>query len=100
MASIHYTYERREREALIKQIGYGYTVKRTIVDKGHVNGPEIHCLSNTGIVTIYNQRTNKLITRLIARPGQVARYYGGRENAPQWLLDIAYEHMQNGYNEK
>ena len=99
MTSQHYQIERKAREELIKQIGYGETVKVTVVDKGHKNGPEIHQLSNTGIITIYNLYTRKLITRLIARPGQVRRYYAENEIIPQGLIKLAQEHQYMMYNE-
>ena len=38
-------------------------------DKGHPNGPELHTITDTGIIVIRNERTGKLITTLIARPG-------------------------------
>jgi FAD synthase len=100
MTSTHYTNDRRGREALIQQIGYGYTVKTVIVDRGHRNGPEVHKISSTGIVTIYNQRTMKMVTRLIARPGQITRYYEQSEKIPANLLKIAREHQQQRYNER
>ena len=45
-----------------------------IVNKGHKNGNEIHVLYNNGIIRIYNQRTKKHITDLIARVPQMERY--------------------------
>ena len=98
MTSRHYNEEREAREALIRRIGYGTTIKTVVVDKGHANGPEIHELSDTGIVTIFNQRTHKLITKLIARPGQVRRYYRPGEVIPRGLLDIARDHQRMAYN--
>ena len=97
MTSLHYTTDRQERENLIKQIGYGNTIKSVVVDKGHKNGPEIHKISDTGIITIYNQRTKKLITKLIARPNQIARYFT-EGNAPKELREIAREHQKKNYN--
>jgi hypothetical protein len=97
MTSLHYTTDRQERENLIKQIGYGNTIKSVVVDKGHKNGPEIHKISDTGIITIYNQRTKKLITKLIARPSQIARYFT-EGNAPKELIEIAREHQKKNYN--
>lgn len=85
--SKHYELERKERERRIKEIGEGTIICETIVDKGHKNGPEIHKISDTGIIIIYNQRTHKLITKLIARPAQIKRYF---KSAPQELLYKAY----------
>ena len=45
-----------------------------IINKGHRNGYEIHVIYNNGIIRIYNQKTGKHITDLIARIPQVERY--------------------------
>jgi hypothetical protein len=99
MTSIHFTRDRQDRETLIKEIGSGKVVKRVVVDRGHRNGPEIHEITDNAIVNIYNQRTGKLITKLIARPNQIKRYYE-EGKAPKEILNKAYEHMKKGYNEK
>ena len=44
------------------------------VDKGHKNGPEIHCVRADSSVFIYNKRTAKFITVLLARRGQLDSY--------------------------
>jgi hypothetical protein len=90
--------DRQAREALIETIGYGKTVKTVVVDRGHKNGPEIHEISDTGIITIFNQRTHKMITKLIARPAQIRRYYKENEIIPKGLLQLAREHQQMAYN--
>lgn len=99
MTSTHYINDRQKRESVIAEIGYGYTVKTVIVDRGHHNGAEIHSISSTGIITIQNEHTKKVVTKLIARPGQITRYYTNGETAPRWLIDIAREHMQKKLNE-
>jgi hypothetical protein len=91
--SKHYMEDRKAREAKIQQIGCGKIVSYMVVDKGHRNGPEVHMLSTTGIVTIFNQRSGKMITRLIARPAQVKRF-------PHWtdeIVEIARAHAREGY---
>ena len=98
MTSRHYAHDRRDRENRIRLIGEGNTIKVAVVDKGHRNGPEIHMLSDTGIITILNQRTGKLITKLIARPGQIKRYYESENRIPAVLLDLAYEHERLALN--
>ena len=100
MISAHYANDRQSREKLIEEIGYGTIVKTVVVDRGHRNGPEIHSISSTGIIIIRNQRTNKLITKLIARPGQIIRYYESKEQTPNELIEIAYIHLKMGYNTK
>ena len=98
MTSYHYTYERQERENVIKSIGYGNIIKSVVIDRGHRNGPEIHELSDTGIINIYNQFTHKLITKLIASPNQVRRYYTGNERPPRAVINLAIMHVRAGYN--
>ena len=98
MTSRHYAHDRRDRENRIRLIGEGNTIKVAVVDKGHRNGPEIHMLSDTGIITILNQRTGKLITKLIARPGQIKRYYESENRIPAGLLDLACEHQRLALN--
>ena len=97
MNTKHYQEDRQKREALIQKIGYGKIVKSAVVDKGHPNGPEIHTISSTGIITIMNQKTHKIITRLIARPQQIRRYWENGK-APFYLVKTAIEHQQLGYN--
>lgn len=96
--SRHWTDERAAREAAIRAIGMGEVIKSVTVDKGHANGPELHELSTTGIITIYNARTHKLVTKLIARPGQVRRYFEAGEAIPAWLLNIARDHQRLALN--
>lgn len=97
MTSAHYMTDRQEREEIIRQIGYGQIIKTVEVDRGHRNGPEIHKISNTGIITVYNKKTGKMITKLIARPAQIRRYYEN-EPVPQNLLRLAREHQNMGLN--
>lgn len=97
--SFHFSRDRQDREVLIKQIGEGKIIKTVVIDKGHPNGPEIHKVTNNAIVLIYNQRTGKLITKLIARPNQIRRYYK-EGKAPKEVLDKAFFHMKKGYNER
>lgn len=94
----HYSEDRNERENLIANvIGMGEVVKVVTLDRGHRNGPERHEISDTGIVTVYNIRTNRLVTKLIARPAQLARYWeDGR--VPADLYNLARYHMRMGYN--
>ena len=96
--SFHYQMDRKRREALIQEIGVGITVKTVEVDRGHRNGPEIHMVSSTGIISIYNRDNKKLVTKLIARPGQIRRYWTEEEQPPKYLLDIAKQHQRAGWN--
>lgn len=100
MTSKHYNSERVSREYLIDfGIGLGHVVNDFVINRGHKDGPEIHSITDTGIILIHNQKSGKMVTKLIARPGQIARYYldEGRI-APQSIMDIAREHQKKGYN--
>ena len=77
----------------------GNPVRTFCCDRGHPNGPELHTITDTGIIIIRNERTNKLITTLIARPGQIYRYYAEEgESPPKFLMDLARQHQEAGYN--
>lgn len=51
-----------------------------IVDTGHRDGEELHCITHSGIVFVLNRKKHEkkaysgLATILIARVGQLARY--------------------------
>lgn len=99
MTSRHYSEDREAREAIIRQIGMGKVVASFRVDRGHRNGAEIHKITSTGIIVIYNERTGKMITKLIARVGQIRRYYKDG-NAPKELIKKAVDNtVKNHYNE-
>ena len=97
MDSKHWRKDRQTRSRIIAQIGLGQVVKEVVVDRGHRNGPEVHKITTTGLVVIYNQRTGIMVTVLIARPNQIKRYYAENE-APQKIINLAFEHMRAGYN--
>ena len=100
MTSKHYNSERVSREYLIDfGIGLGHVVNDFVINRGHKDGPEIHSITDTGIILIHNQKSVKMVTKLIARPGQIARYYLAEGRiAPQSIVDIAREHQKKGYN--
>ena len=97
MDSKHWRKDRQTRSRIIAQIGLGQVVKEVVVDRGHRNGPEVHKITTTGLVVICNQRTGIMVTVLIARPNQIKRYYAENE-APQEIINLAFEHMRAGYN--
>ena len=98
MTSKHWEEERANRSRLINEvIGLGKPIKEVIIDKGHKNGAERHVLTSTGIIIVYNARTGKMITRLIARVGQVKRYYEDGK-APKEIIRLARKHTDLGYN--
>lgn len=98
MTSRHYTADRNAREELIKKIGSGTAITTVEVDRGHKNGAELHTITTTGIIEIRNARTNKLVTKLIARPQQIRRYFTRTTAEIEKVIKIATEHQRLGYN--
>lgn len=99
MNSRHYTKDRQSREAIITQIGEGTVIKEVVVDRGHRNGPEVHKITSTALILVYNQRSGKLVTKLIARPAQILRYYKEDEPKPTRVVELARVHARMKYNE-
>lgn len=93
---------RDDRVEFIKnELGGGKTLKTFYWDRHHPNGPEIHTITDTEVIVIKNYYTKKLVTVLIARPGQIKRYYDKcGQVPPQELMDIAKLHMEKGYHLK
>lgn len=100
--SEHFKKERNNRRDFIEhEIGIGNVIDAFIVDRYHYDGPEVHLLTSTGIILIYNLYTKRFITMLIARPAQIERYYVAvNETAPRAILKIAKEHVRNNYHNK
>ena len=95
----HHATERANRDILAARLiqeENGAPIMGAIVDKGHVNGYEIHIIYNNGIVKVYNQATGKYITCLIARLPQITRY--GIKPTKTMQAKIK-RHIANGYNE-
>ena len=95
--SRHYQTDRQERERVIKEvIGYGKVVKVVFFDGEQ--GEEMHEITSTGIINIYNVKKGRLITKKIARPGQIRRYYK-EGKAPRFLIEKAIDNtVKNHYN--
>lgn len=104
MVSRHYKEQRDRRERFIKEClgGDGKIVDSFVIDKGHPMGAELHCITNNGIIIIYNVDNGKLCSKLIARENQIKRYYRncGREPPDDYekILEIARLHETLGYN--
>lgn len=100
--SNHYKNKRYKREKFIKRrlYGDGKIIDSFIVNKGHRDGLEKHCVTDTGLIIVFNLESGKLVTKLIARPKQLKRLYESVDRkAPKWLLDLAYWHNTLHYNE-
>ena len=70
-------------------------VKIAVVNKGHKNGNEIHLVYNNGVVKVYNERTRRFITVLIARAPQVERY---KIKVTKTMRNKIKSHIAKGYN--
>lgn len=93
--TLHYKDERNERENfIVKSNLYDCNIIDTfVVDKQHHNGLELHCVTDSGLIIILNKRKYELsipchVTTLIARPGQIKRYY--KTSAPQVALESSF----------
>ena len=102
MDTLHYEMDKNvqvRHEVIEKYIGFGTDIFSAELDRGHKNGSEIHVVTDSGIIKIYNTRTHKHVTDIIARPNQIKRVYRAKGRyAPKWLLDIAYENQIRGFN--
>ena len=70
-------------------------IRIAVVNKGHANGEEIHLVYNNGIVKVYNERTRKFITVLIARVPQIERY---KVKITKTMRNKIKSHIKQGYN--
>ena len=95
--SRHYAEERQKRELLIQAlIGEGEEVDtfRQIDKNGRVT---YHTITTTGIIII-KTATEKIITKIIARPNQIRRYFDVITEQIQAIIDVALLHVKCGYN--
>lgn len=102
MVSKHYQCQRNRREKFIDEhFGDDYIVDEFVVDRNHPKGEERHCLTNNAVIIIYNLRSGKLVTKLLARPQQIKRYYERSGKKPpleyKQMLELAREHTIAGY---
>ena len=70
-------------------------VKIAVVNKGHKNGNEAHVIYNNGVVKIYNERTGRFITVLVARVPQIERYKVKITKTMRKKINL---HIKQGYN--
>ena len=102
MTSKHYASKRSEREKFIEDLGEGHIIDGFIVDKGHPHGAECHSITDNGIIIVHNLMSGKLVTKLLARPNQIKRYYEhtGRHPPPEYesILELALQHQILGYH--
>ena len=102
--SKHYNYKRGKRERLIEKRlhGDGNIIDGFVVDRGHKDGAEVHSITDNGIIIVHNLESGALVTKLIARPEQIERYYSdGREKPQEYnrVIELAKWHESLNYND-
>ena len=94
--SRHWDCERQIREEIIRRIGQGNEIAR--VEYFHNGRRQIHIITDNAIILCYNPN-GMLITKLIARPNQIRRYFpNGYDNKIAKVIEIAYQHQLQGLN--
>lgn len=89
--SLHWKKERRHRRKLIESIGWGQTMFTAVQDSGRPEGREVITISDTGIISFRNERTDKLITAFVARPAQIRKHW---PEAPESIMNLATDHTR------
>lgn len=101
--SFHFSYERKvRRELIFNKLGQGIEVASFVVDKGHINGFERHIIYNNGVILVVNESTKKVVTIMVARVGNIVRYWKdmGRRipRNLEYLISVARVNEMKGYN--
>lgn len=102
----HFMKDRGGRSNAIEEIGgYGTSVCKRIVDRGHPDGPEIFVLTDNAIIKVYNANTLRHVTDLIARPEQIVDRLGSAlatldRNLMTKIFNLARMHQERGYNNR
>ena len=104
--TLHMRDERGDRMNAIEELGgYGKSICKKVLDRGHKDGPEIFVLTDNAIIKVYNANTLRHITDLIARPEQIIDRMGSAlasidRNLMLSILRLAREHEEKGYNNR
>ncbi len=98
MISVHYSKDRTAREKKINEIGQGKIIGSYLVktQKEYPYDWERQKVTENGIIIVYNPYTEKLVTKLIARPSQIKRLM--KEKAPVMTIKKARYHEKMGWN--
>lgn len=105
MNTFHFSAERGYRETLVESLGgAGHVVLTNVIDRGHMNGAERFELTDKGIIIVYNNLTNRKITILFARVGQLYSRFGNKFNSlspnlQRSIMAYCREWKEKGYNE-
>lgn len=73
----HFANERTSRQNFIDRIGGdGNHIAVIYWDKGHRDGAEFHILTDKGIIIVENAKSGRLVTKKLARIGQIRQLVG------------------------
>ena len=93
------------RTNVIKNLlgGYGKPVLTAFIDRGHKDGAEKFVLTDNAIIIVRNLRTDRHITDLIARKGQIFSRFGDKfrtlpKEMQKHILDLCEDRERKGYN--
>lgn len=104
LSTSHWNNDRSMRSQRYDEESKGEGVYSFIVDTGHPNGFEIHTITDKAFIVIQNERTERLITILAARPGQIKRYWRNRnqrlpnDSIFRTIMDNAVNNADMGLN--
>lgn len=105
MQTNHFSNDRSYREMLVNYLGGpGKVVLTNVIDRGHEDGPERFELTDKGIIYVYNDASNRLITILFARVGQLKSRFGIKFRMLPYSTQTAIqaqcmEYERLGYND-
>lgn len=101
----HHKTDGKVRTEVIKNMlgGYGNPVLTAFFDRGHKDGPEKFVLTDNAIIIVRNLRTDRHITDLIARKGQIFSRFGDKfrtlpKEMQNHILDLCEDRERKGYN--
>ena len=101
----HHNTDGKVRTEVIKNMlgGYGNPVLTSFFDRGHKDGPEKFVLTDNAIIIVRNLRTDRHITDLIARKGQIFSRFGDKfrtlpKEMQRRILDLCEDRERKGYN--
>lgn len=101
----HFAQDRQVRENLIKNVigDTNNVICVNVKDRGHVDGEERFELTDKAIIHVYNHRTNRHITDMVARPKQIYDRLGTEfdkldDKIRKEIINLAKEHQRLGYN--
>ena len=103
--TFHHSSDCKVRTNVIKNLlgGYGKPVLTNVIDRGHDKGLEKFILTDNAIIIVRNFRTDRWITDLIARKGQIYSRFGDKfktlpKEMQRHILDLCEDRERRGYN--